>query len=99
VSFSGRTHNASERALRAVAVCRKNYLFARSDSGGRSAAVLYTLVGTCRRLGIDPLGYLRDVFARLPACPAGRVDDLLPAGRLGDLRPEGERDVGRLRPR
>jgi hypothetical protein len=71
-------NNASERALRAVAVGRKNYLFAGSDAGGRAAAALYSVVGTCRRLGHDPFAYLRDVFARLPAFPAGRLDELLP---------------------
>jgi hypothetical protein len=71
-------NNASERALRAVAVGRKNYLFAGSDSGGRSAAILYSVVGTCRRLGLDPLAYLRDVLRRLPLQPASRLDDLLP---------------------
>jgi hypothetical protein len=80
-------NNASERALRAVAVGRKNYLFAGSDAGGRSAAVLYSVAGTCRRLGLDPFAYLRDAFARLPSLPASRVNDLLPnrwaAGRAG----------------
>jgi transposase len=71
-------NNASERALRAVAVGRKNYLFAGSDAGGRSAAVLYSVVGTCQRLGLDPFAYLRDAFARLPSLPAGRLDELLP---------------------
>ena len=71
-------NNASERALRAVAVGRKNYLFAGSDAGGRSAAVLYSVVGTCRRLGLDPFAYLRDAFARLPSLLAGGVDDVLP---------------------
>jgi hypothetical protein len=80
-------NNASERTLRAVALGRKNYLFAGSDAGGRTAAVLYSGVGTCRRLGLDPFAYLRDVFARLPSLPASRVNDLLPnrwaAGRGG----------------
>jgi transposase len=71
-------NNASERALRAVAVGRKNYLFAGSDAGGRSAAILYSVVGTCRRIGLDPLAYLRDAFARLPTLPASRVNELLP---------------------
>ena len=71
-------NNASERALRAVAVGRKNYLFAGSDAGGASAAVLYSVVGTCRRLGLDPFAYLRDALAGLPSLPAGRVDDFLP---------------------
>ena len=70
-------NNASERALRAVAVGRKNYLFAGSDAGGRSAAVLYS-VGTCRRLGLDTFAYLRDALIRLPSLPPGRLDDLLP---------------------
>lgn len=77
-------NNASERALRAVALGRKNYLFAGSDAGGRSAAVLYTLVGTCRRLGIDPFAYLRSALARLPSLPADRLDELLPARRAAD---------------
>ena len=59
-------NNASERALRAVAVGRKNWLFAGSDSGGRTAAVLYTMTQTCRRHGLDPFAYLQDVLARLP---------------------------------
>jgi hypothetical protein len=59
-------NNASERALRAVAVGRKNWLFAGSDAGGQTAAVLYTLTQTCRRHGIDPFAYLRDVLTRLP---------------------------------
>jgi transposase len=80
-------NNTSERALRAVAVGRKNYLFAGSDRGGRSAATLYSVVGTCRRLGRDPFANLRDVFGRLPAVPAERLDAFLPdrgaAGRGG----------------
>jgi transposase len=76
-------NNASERALRAVAVGRKNYLFAGSDAGGKSAAVLYSVVGTCRRLGLDPFAYLRDALIRLPSTPAGQVGDLLPGHRAG----------------
>jgi hypothetical protein len=71
-------NNASERILRAVAVGRKNYLFAGSDAGGRAAAVLYSVVGTCRRLGLDPFAYTRDTVTRLPAWAPGRIDDLLP---------------------
>ncbi|HVK16608.1 MAG TPA: transposase domain-containing protein [Fimbriiglobus sp.] len=40
--------------------------------------MLYSVVGTCRRVGVDPFAYLRDTFARLPLTPVGRIDDLLP---------------------
>ena len=71
-------NNASERALRAVAVGRKNWLFAGSDAGGRTAAVLYTVTQTCRRHGIDPFAYLQDVLTRLPGLQAERLPHLLP---------------------
>jgi transposase len=71
-------NNAAERALRAVAVGRKNYLFFGSDVGGETAAVLYSLVQTCKRLGIEPWRYLRDVLERLPTCSADQWVELLP---------------------
>jgi|GEM_PF-3776714 len=71
-------NNASEPALGAVAVGRKNYLFAWSEGGGQSAAVLYSVIGTCRRLGLDAFAYLRDALARPPSLSAGRADELLP---------------------
>ena len=71
-------NNACERVLRAVAVGRGNWTFLGSESGGRTAAVLYSVVGSCRRLGLDPWAYLRDVLARLPGLPADRLDELLP---------------------
>jgi len=71
-------NNASERALRAVAVGRKTWLFAGSDQGGRTAAVLYTLTQTCKQHGIDPFAYLQDVLARLPGLPAERLPGLAP---------------------
>jgi transposase len=71
-------NNAAERSLRAVAVGRKNYLFVGSDVGGQTAAVLYSLVQTCKRLGIEPWRYLRNVLERLPTCPAERLGELLP---------------------
>jgi transposase len=72
-------NNAAERALRAIAVGRKNWLFAGSDAGGKTAAVLYTIIGTCKNLGIDSFAYLHDVLARLPDHPTKRRDELLPA--------------------
>ena len=56
-------NNAAERALRAVALGRKNYLFAGSDRGGESAAAIYSLIGTAKLNGIDPESYLRNVLS------------------------------------
>jgi len=71
-------NNASERALRGIAIGRKNWLFCGSDNGGRTAAVLASVLVSCRRHGLDPFVYLRDVLTRLPAHPADRLDDFLP---------------------
>lgn len=71
-------NNAAERALRAVAIGRKNYLFFGSDVGGETAAVLYTFTQTCQRMGVEPWRYLRDVMERLPSHPGERLAELLP---------------------
>jgi transposase len=71
-------NNAAERALRAIAIGRKNYLFVGSDQGGKTAAVLYTLTQTCKRHGIDPFAYLQDVLSRLPGLGAEHLEALLP---------------------
>jgi transposase len=71
-------NNAAERALRHVVTGRKNWLFCGSDAGGDRAAVLFSVTGSCRRLGLDPFAYLRDVLRRLPTHPVTRLDELLP---------------------
>jgi transposase len=71
-------NNAAERALRAVAIGRKNYLFFGSDIGGDTAAVLYTFTQTCQALGVEPWRYLRDVLERLPSHPPEQLAQLLP---------------------
>jgi hypothetical protein len=71
-------NNAAERALRAVALGRKNYLFAGSDQGGERAAAFYSLIGTARLNGLDPLSYLRDVLGRIATHPINLIDELLP---------------------
>jgi hypothetical protein len=63
-------NNLSERALRQVVVGRGNWQFCGSTEGGRTAATLYSVIGTCKHLGIDPFAYLREV---LPA-PSGLGD-------------------------
>ncbi len=71
-------NNAAERSLRAVALGRKNYLFAGSDRGGENAAVLYSLIGTAKLNGIDPEAYLRNVLSRIAEHPINRIAELLP---------------------
>lgn len=71
-------NNASENALRRVAVGRKNWLFAGSDNGGRTAAVLFSLIATCQRHKVEPLSYLRDVLTRIAAIPITQLAELLP---------------------
>jgi len=72
------SNNAAERALRCVAVGRKNWTFAGSDRGGCRAAAIYTLVETAKLNDIDPQAWLADVLARLPGHPAKRIHELLP---------------------
>jgi transposase len=71
-------NNAAERALRAVALGRKNYLFAGSDAGGERAAAIYSLLGSAKLNGLDPEAYLRDVLARIADHSIKRVAELLP---------------------
>lgn len=71
-------NNAAERAIRALVLGRRNYLFAGSDTGGESAARLYSLIGTCRLNGIDPHLYLRHVLERIATHPINRIETLLP---------------------
>lgn len=71
-------NNAAERALRAVALGRKNYLFVGSDTGGERAAALYSLIGTAKLNGLDPEAYLRHVLERIATHHVNRVDELLP---------------------
>ena len=74
------TNNAAERALRGVAVGRRNWTFAGSDRGGERAAAIYTLVETAKLNGVDPQAWLADVLARLADHPAKRITDLLCRG-------------------
>lgn len=78
-------NNAAERALRGVAIGRKNYLHLGSDNGGHSAAVIYTLVGAAKLNGIDAQAYLRYVLDRIADHPSHRIDELLPWAVAGDL--------------
>jgi len=74
--------------LRVVALGRKTFLFAGSDGGGESAAVIYSLLGTAKPNGIDPEGYLRDVLSRIADHPIKRIEELLPWNVAASLSPE-----------
>jgi len=81
-TFDGRLaidNNAAERALRGIAVTRKNFLFLGSDRGGERAAIIYTALETARLNGIDPEVWLADVIDRLARGHGQRdIDALLP---------------------
>jgi transposase len=79
-------NNAAERAIRALVLGRRNYLFAGSDAGGETAARLYSLIGTCRLNDIDPHLYLRHVLERIAEYPINRIEELLP-WRVADRLP------------
>lgn len=71
-------NNAAERALKRVAIGRKNWLFAGHDDAGRSHATLYTLIASAQRHGIDPHAYLRSILARIATTPMSELDQFLP---------------------
>jgi len=82
-------NSAAERALRAVALGRKNYLFAGADSGGERAAAMYTLIGTAQLCGIDPQAYLQYVLEHIADHPVQRLEELLPWKVASKLAPIG----------
>jgi transposase len=71
-------NNAAERAMRAIALGRKNYLFVGSEAGGKAAAIAYTLIETAKLNGVDPNAWLADALARIPDYMITKVDELLP---------------------
>jgi len=71
-------NNAAERAMRSIAIGRKNWLFAGSGRGGRSAAIVYTLIETAKLNGVDPQAWLTDTLDRIADHKINRIDELLP---------------------
>jgi hypothetical protein len=78
-------NNLAENALRCVALGRKNFLFAGSDSGGERAAAMYSLIGSCKINEIDPRAYLTYVLTHIADHPINRIDELLPWNLIGKI--------------
>lgn len=77
-SFLAIDNNHSERQIKQLVTGRKNWLFAGSEAGAESAAVLYSLVVSCKLAGVDPFAYFRDVLLRIHTHPAERIGELIP---------------------
>jgi transposase len=86
-----------ERAIRPIAIGRRNWLFAGSVCGGWAAAVVYSLIESARQAGLDVVTYLADVLNRLPTYPARRIADLLPENWAATVgAPDGAAPSARL---
>jgi transposase len=72
-------NNLSERTLRMVVIGRRNYLFAGSEAGAKRAAIIYSLVASCKLNGHDPFAYFNDVLRKVSTHPADKIDELLPS--------------------
>ena len=71
-------NNVAEQHMKTIATGRKNWLFTGSEAGGKTMAILFSVVSSCQRHGHDPFVYLRDVLTRLPELPPERLVELLP---------------------
>ncbi len=71
-------NNPVENVIRPIALGRKNWLFTGSESAGKRAAAIQTLLGTAKLNGLDPAAWLRDTLEKLPTCLNSQIDSLLP---------------------
>ena len=71
-------NNATERAIRGIAIGRNNWTFLGSDSGGKTAAVLRSFVASCQRNEVNPFTWYKDVLSRIATWPITRIAELLP---------------------
>lgn len=82
-------NNIAERAIRSIAVGRRNWLFAGSKVGGERAAAIYSVIETCKANGVDPQSYIADVTAKIAGnWPASRWDELMPWNWKADADPQ-----------
>jgi hypothetical protein len=77
-AFARLDNNVAERAVRPIAIGRKNWLFVGCAEGGEAAAIIYSLIQTCRAINVNPHDYLEDVMRRIMDHPANRLIELLP---------------------
>ena len=77
-------NNAAERALRAIAIGRKNWLFAGSDNGGEAAANIYTVIETAKINGLNPELYLKKILSKIQDYNSQKIADLLPWNIISD---------------
>ena len=75
-------NNLCENAIRPTAIGKKNFLFIGHPAAGQRSAVIYSVLGSCRRLGINPAEYLQDIFERLPKAKTSEIKSLTPAAWL-----------------
>jgi transposase len=80
-------NNRVENAIRPTAVGKKNWLFMGEAGAGQRGAILYTVVESCRRRGLDPYAYLKDVLTRLPAMTNHQIPEILPAAWAKSRQP------------
>jgi transposase len=86
-------NSAAERALRGIAIGRRNYLFFGSDSGGDRAAKIYSLIGSAKLNGLDPEGYLRHILECIADHPVNRIEELLPWNAGLEASPTSQPDA------
>jgi transposase len=82
-------NNAAERALRCVAIGRRNFMFAGSDAGGERAAAMYSLLGSAKLNGLNPEAFMREVLTRIADHPISRIHELLPWNLQATLTGDG----------
>lgn len=88
------SNNLVENSIRPTAVGKKNWLFIGGAHTGQRSAIIYTVLESCRRRGIDPFAYLRDVLTRLPGATVGDLDSLTPAGWTKGRSPDDRGESG-----
>ena len=90
-AFLNIDNNHSERQIKQMVIGRKNWIFAGSENGARNAAILFSLVVSCKLHGVDPFAYFRDVLMRIHTHPADRIEELMPREwklRFGGAAPQ-----------